>query len=128
MNMAETIIAVIHLPRNFNNLGDVSAYSLLLDSGYCETHNQITESAIHEELIKRPECVGEWLNFSEEKRTSTGWYFQKGSKSYQVGYFPNGQLVDYVDKITACAAFIKREIENIRTEGKEPRMDSTRQP
>lgn len=120
MSTTDTIRALIHLPRKFNDLGDVSVYSLLHHSGYFENHHEITEDAIHEMLLGQPECIDEWVRFSDDKRSSSGWFLQRGSKGYQVGYFPDGKAVDYFDDAVACAAFIKREIENIRTEGKKP--------
>lgn len=118
MSIAKTVAGLIHLPRNANRLGDVSIYSLLLDLGYFDVHNQITEEGIQRALVGEPECVAEWLRFSDDKRVSAGWFFRKGDKVYQVGYFPakskHDQSVDYIDGTTACAAFIKREIEDIR--------------
>ena len=124
MNISETIAGLIHLSRRFNELGNLSIYSLLKDTGYFETHNQISESAIREALLGHPECVNEWMHLSEDKRSSAGWYFRRSGKGdYEVGYFsPKGsniQPIQYSDEATACAAFIKREIEYIRIEGKQ---------
>jgi hypothetical protein len=124
MSIDQTISHLIHLPRNFNNPGNASVYSLLRDSGYFAVHDQVTEDALHQALLRHPECVDEWMSFSEEKRASAGWFFRKGPKGYEVGYFPvtssGHQPVDYADGVAACAAFIKREVEDIRTAGKQP--------
>lgn len=122
MSIDDTLASVIHLPRNLNR-GDVSAYSLLRDSGYFATHAQVTESEIHRILVRHPECVKEWLSYSEDKRAGAGWFFQRGPSTFRVGYVPVGSSsrsqVDYSDEMTACAAFIKHEAEDIRTEGKQ---------
>jgi hypothetical protein len=122
MSIAETITGLIRLPRDFNRLRDVSIYSLLQDTGYFEVHGQITEDGIRHALVGEPVCVEEWLCFSADKRTSAGWFFRKGPRGYQVGYFPaertHDQTVDYSDGAAACAAFVKREIEDIRTDGR----------
>jgi hypothetical protein len=58
------------------------------------------------------------MSFSARKRASAGWFFRKGPKGYEVGYFPLTstvhQPVDFADGVAACAAFIKREVEDIR--------------
>jgi len=93
-------------------------YSLLKESGYFEMYEQVSEADITEGLNKHPECINDWLMVSEDKRTSSGWCFtQNGNEKYTVGYYPataNFRLTTYTDAKEACAAFIKREIENIR--------------
>ena len=123
MNISETIIDVIRLPRKFGNLGNVSIHSLLKATGYFENHSQVSESAIREELIRHPEFIQDWMLLSEDKRSNAGWYFRQDDKAgYVVGYFTQKgdhlRQSEYSDPIDACAAFIKREIEDIRTQNK----------
>ncbi len=60
-----------------------------------------------------------WLAWSENRRSDSGWYFTKGEDGqYVVGYYPqrNGfKEIEFSDKFNACTAFIKKEIESIRT-------------
>jgi len=118
MNKDNTINNIIYLPEKFYKQRDVSIYSLLKESGYFELHNQIIEANIFDGLIKHPECIDQWLNWSADKRSSSGWYFkQNDNGKYVVGYFPlkeNLETTEYLDEVEACAAFIKREIEDIR--------------
>lgn len=127
MSIDDTIADLIHLPRNFNR-GDVSVYSLLRDSGYFATHEQVTESEIHRVLVRHPECVNEWLSYSEDRRTGAGWFIQRSAKGFHVGYYPAGSSshspVDYSDETVACAAFIKHEAEDIRTDGRQRWVDT----
>jgi len=57
---------------------------------------------------------------SEDKRSNSVWYFQQeNEETFVVGFFDRknskmNQLIKYTDRIEACAAFIKREIEDIR--------------
>ena len=121
MNITDTVIDLIYIPRKFEDLGNVSIYSLLCDSGYFETHSQISERTIREALRAHPETVDEWMRFSEDKRTNAGWYFRPSQKGYEVGYFSRSQgsvkSAEYSDRTEACAVFIKNEIEDIRTKG-----------
>ena len=111
------ITNIIFLPKEFSR-GDSSIYSLLKDSGYFELYHKICEADILKNLTQHLECVDEWLSLSEDKRSDSGWYFkQNDNGKYIVGYFPpkeNLETHEYLDKIEACAAFIKREIEDIR--------------
>lgn len=119
MTIAETVDKVIGLPFEFHNRGDVSARELLRQSAYFERHEEVTEDAIRESLSQHPECIDAWIQFSEDKRTDRGWYIkQECEDRYVVGYYPAS--TDRVarscrDRAKACAAYIKREIEDIRS-------------
>lgn len=97
----------------------MSIYNLLKETGYFEMHDQVSDDSIQKMLNHHPDCIDEWIIYSQNKRTSSGWYFkQEGKDSYIVGYFggtdsENVQL-RFADRIAACAAFIKRESEDIR--------------
>ena len=122
MSIDSTIGKVIELPRTFYRRGDASMYSLLQESGYFAVHAEVTESAIQKALREHPECVADWMDLSEGKRASSGWFLRRGENGYEVGYFPvsgdDDRVVEYRDAVAACAAFVKREIEDIRTDGK----------
>jgi hypothetical protein len=121
MSIANTVNDVIKLPRRFYDRGDASIYSLLQESGYFAVYDQVTEEAIHEALLRNPHVVSDWVDFSEAKRASCGWFLRRrGEQCYQVGHYPDHEPVDYPDEIAACSAFIKREIEDIRTDGGQP--------
>ena len=109
---------IIYLLDKFYKLGNISIYSLLKESGYFELYNQISELEISVMLIQHSKCIDQWLSWSENKRNSSGWYFkQKEDGKYIVGYFPTKEdlkTTEYFEIIEACAAFIKREVEDIR--------------
>ena len=109
---------IIFLPKQFYDENNISIYSLLKRSGYFDYYNQISEANIFDELTKYPECIDLWLNWSENKRSNSGWYLKENENGkYIVGYFPakeNLNAIEYVDRTEACAVFIKREIEDIR--------------
>jgi hypothetical protein len=118
MKKSAIIKDIIFLPKRFSE-GNTSIYALLKESGYFELHNAISEADIFENLTHHLECIDGWLSLSEDKRSSSGWYFkQDDNGKYIVGYFPlkeNLVIAEYLDEVEACAAFIKREIEDIRT-------------
>jgi len=108
---------ILFLPAKFYTENS-SIYSLLKESGYFEIHDNIKENDILKALFEYPECVENWLLLSENKRTTSGWFFKQNEVGkYVVGFFPaNGDIKhkEYADIKEACAAFIKREIEDIR--------------
>jgi hypothetical protein len=89
-------------------------------SGYFELHDQVLEADVRAALLRCPECVEEWMQSAEDKRTSSGWYVTPNDEGYyETGYvadvWTRTNRVQYDNAIDACAAFIKQEIEDIRT-------------
>ena len=115
LNIANKIVA---LPKIFYDNGNVSMYSLLKETGYFEGYNKINQQDILESLSQNAEYAGYWLRWSENKRSSSGWYIKEEEPGkIEVGYFPaseNHIRSEYEDMIEACAAFIKNEIDEIR--------------
>jgi hypothetical protein len=119
MNIETIISSIVNLPDKFNRVANISIYSLLKETGYFEMHNQVNEIGIIKYLVNHTECINQWLCWSEDKRSSSGWYFKESEEGkYLVGYFPtkeNFKPIEYSDLTEACAAYIKHEIEDIRT-------------
>jgi len=107
------------LPRSFNQSGTKSMKTLLSETGYSEVKELLSVSEIKESLRTNPECVSEWLQYSEDKRVESGWYFRQTSGGCTVGKRArNGRHVSeqsFPDALDACAVFIKQEVESIAT-------------
>lgn len=119
MDEKTTIEAIVYLPNKFYNLENKSMYALLKETGYFEIFNKVTEGDIYNALNQHPSLVNEWMIWSENKQTSSGWYFMKEDNKDQhvVNYLPpkrGHEKLEFLDVKKACAAFIKREIEEIR--------------
>lgn len=117
MNKQTVIKNLLSIPKNFQN-GDKSIYSLILESGYNELRDQISEMDILKDLSYCLECIDQWMRFSEDNRSTTGWYFKKNKYGkYIVGYSPsykNFKIEEFTSANEACSVFIKRYIEEIR--------------
>ena len=119
MTTSDILYDIIHLPLRFNEAGDKSIHAILAGMKYSELRCQITVEAIRNSLSRHPECVTDWLRYSEDKRSTGGWYF----KEARSGEFIVGCLAEddrkaasqqfYDDKIVACAVFVKRELDSI---------------
>lgn len=119
MSIQDVVNKIIYLPLDFISPdNDKSIYSLLKETRYFETYSQINEDILLNALTEHPECINAWLSYSENKRTSSGWYFkQNNQEKYIVGYFSSKEDYEkneYSDIKIACAFFIKQEIESIR--------------
>lgn len=115
----EVIKEIVLLPRKFYSAGDRSMYDLLEQSGYFQLYDEVTENGLREALLRDAKCIKEWIAWSDNKRTRFGWYFSQDAESkFVVGHMGSekgkGEKMIYLDAIPACAAFIKREIEDIR--------------
>lgn len=89
MQNEKLIDDIINLPLKYYHVGNVSFYSLLESTGYFEFFDQISIDKIFDRLSMNPESGKQWLNWSENKRTSSGWYFtQDDNKKFIIGYYP----------------------------------------
>ena len=119
-NDVDIATQIVTLPRKFHILGNVSIFALLKATGYFGQHDQISEGDIRAALLRCPECVQEWMQYAEDKRTPCGWYVTQNDEGcYETGYIADVHTrtnrVQYENAIDACAAFIKHEIESIRS-------------
>lgn len=117
MQISDTLNRLVHLPREFNSIDNTSMYDLLFETGYFEIRDKITVEIIRDRLAQSPEYVKDWLHYSEDKRSRSGWYFkQQDNKVYCVGYLSdngNASHNECHDRLKACAIFIKNEMESI---------------
>ena len=114
----DVVNKIIAIPNDYHKLNK-SKYHLVIDSGYLEAYDQITEQVILEALEKQPERVDEWVQWSEDQRVSEGWFLRFDDNIWKVGAFStkdgyNESLTSYPNLKSACAAFIKLQVEYSR--------------
>ena len=114
----ETIQKIISIPNDFHRVQTKSWNTLLQESGYFELYENITESEIINGLVSNPDTILQWLQWSDDQRTSSACSFSKrGNSDYFVGRYPTGK--EFIELITpnefqACAYFIIQNIESTR--------------
>lgn len=111
----EVINRILSLPDKFQKLGNQTFDNLLKDSGYAEISGQIREDDILEAIKQHPEVVKSWFDWSENKRSSSGWFIKEDKEKYVVSFFPDTEgkeITETKDIYKACACFIKKEIES----------------
>jgi hypothetical protein len=70
----------------------------------------LTHDAVRAVLDADPQLVVEWQGWSQDKRTSSGWFLEFENGAHVVGRLPDGQRVTFPDAATACTEFIIREL------------------
>jgi len=119
-NKAKIVTEIVTIPRKMHS-EDKSPFALLKETGYFELHDQISVDDICDALVRDPKCVQEWLQYVDDQRCSSSWYFVLNDDGlYEVGFFDSktnpahSNQVLYENAVNACAAFIKHEIEDMR--------------
>ncbi len=98
------------MPILFKDRGNVSMIQLVLESGLIKSPEVLTRRAVGDYLSNHAHLVEAWAMHSEDKRTSSGWYFvEKSDVSFEVGFHPGGPRLPFSDRVQACAEFIVRE-------------------
>ena len=107
---------IVFLPKRFQE-SERSFSTLLNDTGYANIRAEISVMDLREAISKHPECIRDWLGYSEDKRVTSGWFFQEQDGRFTVGHFQSGGEVKplnvYDSDLDACAEFIKMEIESM---------------
>ena len=116
INNIDMAMQIVTIPRKSHAM-DMSPSSLLEATGYFERHDQISEDDIRAALLRCPECIQEWMQYAEDQRSSSAWYFTLNDEGlYETGHFDiksipnNTNRVQYKKAIDDCAAFIKHVI------------------
>lgn len=82
-------------------------------------HDHVTTEAIRDALLEHPDCVSDWVQYSEDKHCGAGWFLASNGADYEVGFFSSkaGRTppTRFSNPLDGCAEFIKREIEEVRS-------------
>jgi hypothetical protein len=114
----EALVLGCSLARDYRGK-NMSPMALLAASGYRKHRDTIDVAKIRKYVEQHPELVGDWMAYSDNKRTSTGccFYAESSSGPYVLSYFPsrNPSKTDqkYSNESEACAVYIKYELESI---------------
>ena len=118
--MDDIATEIVTIPRKFHTRA-MSIFDLLKETGYFKLHNEVSVSDIRNALARDPACVQEWLQYIDDQRCSSSWYFVLNDEGlYEVGFYDSNtdparsNQVVYENAMDACAAFIKYQIESIR--------------
>jgi len=109
-----TVEDVCRLPMDYESFGTKSAVELIARSGYRDRWRSITVRLLADTLGRHPDWVDAWIQWSADKRTSSGWYIRRcGESAFDVGSHLDVPPVRYGDRTHACAAFVRHELASI---------------
>src|SRR5206468_11039942 len=94
----ELIKNIISLAEKFYAGANKSIRSLFEEIEYPAGIDEPGEDEILLALLDNPRCIEDWFRWSEDKRTSEGWYIKEKSGKFELGYFPTGKNKMYADK------------------------------
>src|SRR5690349_7767753 len=78
---------IVTIPRRMRS-DDKSPFALLTETDYFQLHNAISVNDIRNALVRDPACVQEWMQYIEDQRCSSSWYFVLNDEGlYEVGFF-----------------------------------------
>jgi hypothetical protein len=108
------IEAICRLPQTLRAREDSSWNSLLTEVGFIRGSTTLDPAVIVSYLEAHPDLIEAWLGYSEDKRTSSGWYItQAGAAGYEIGHFPHGPRLTVATPAAAVAQFIVRELSSM---------------
>ncbi len=123
----DVVIAVSRLAFDFYAIGTLSSVELVSRSGYPDLRSEVTVARLADCLAGHPDWVSAWFDYSEDRRSSPGWYIEgRDAAEFSVGYYegPSSRPpTTFDDKVQACAEFVRAEIDDIAGLG-EPREPS----
>ena len=99
---------------------------LLRESGLVENPEALTRGEVANFLASHPETMESWLRWSEDKRTSCGWYLVVERLGFVVGYYPDGPTSTFENMIDACTEFILLEAESMALDLRSPKSRKRR--
>lgn len=110
-----TLELICRLPCDYHKIQTKSMIQLVSESGYLQNNIALSTEAIENYLRSHPELVKEWITYSEDKRSSSGWYLEvnKSENSAIVGFHPKGEVFKFSDQFKACAKYIDLEVKEL---------------
>ena len=119
--LAMTVDDVCRLAWDYESMRTMSARELIARSGYRDRWRSITVALLAHTLGEHPDWVDAWIQWSADKRVSSGWYIaRRGEAAFDVGQYPAIAPVRYGDLIQACAVFVRYELASIADIGPLP--------
>ena len=89
---------------------------LVTETDYRDLRPTLNRKDVADYLARHPTLVLEWLKYSEDKRTSGGWYLLHPSTGWVVGRLagPDEEReLRFGSGPEACAEFILRELDSV---------------
>lgn len=104
---------ICSIPEAFRDSG-TSLHAVVQASGFADIRGQFSTRDLADYLRTRPAIVEQWVAYSQDKRTSEGWYLRPSMSVGRITREPPPMREQrYPDLSAACAAFIVAELSDI---------------
>ena len=114
----DEVLRILKIARDHSTLRGgrgLSLRDLLEECNFRQLRPRLASSHIEAVLEKHPGEITMWLAYSEDKRTSVGWYFANvGESRWQIGKL-DGTHELFESPIAACSEFVLRELDTWST-------------
>jgi len=121
--IARCVHAVCRMPIDFHARGNVSMVGLIEESGYSALADDVTELVLEEYLRRHSELVPVWVQYADDQRCAPAFGISGPNtagdppKDWRVFYWDHDPAKRwdraFTDQFTACAFFIKRNVERL---------------
>jgi len=108
--------AACRVPTAFQTSGR-SLLEVVRASGFADLRGQFNPRELAEYLRRHPAFIPDWVHYSEDKRTSEGWYLRPPNSVGRIVAYSPSREQHYIDLAAACAAFIVAELSAILDRG-----------
>jgi hypothetical protein len=116
-----TVEDICRLAWDYESMRTFSARELIFRTGYLDRWRSISVGLVADTLRAHPDWVDAWIQWSEDKRVSSGWCIaRRGESAFDVGHHPRVPPTRYSDRIEACAVFVRHELASIADVGPLP--------
>jgi hypothetical protein len=112
----DVIMKIVTIPGRFEK-ENKSVVTMLGETGYLAVYNEITTDAIAEVIKQQPKLIDDWMQWSDDQRSSEAWVFSKKDDAYLVYYYGStvdDEKKDFSTATDACAYYIKMQMERTR--------------
>jgi len=114
--MESFINSICSIAKDFRESNNKNMYLLVKERLAKQSNSSVNKKNIIECLKLNPVFIKSWLLYSEDKRSSSGWYIKENLNHWIIGYLDNGVIENekvFESKYEACAEFIISEINSI---------------
>lgn len=114
----EIATLLVRMPREIRRSASLTVRQYLDSLDYNEHRDQISQECIQRALLEDKEAIDSWLEYSESKRSSVGWFFRRSANDhFEIGIYDSNKgysrVSEYDTSIDACSLYIINEVGSI---------------
>jgi hypothetical protein len=109
----DQLLRILRIGHDASMRGEgISLIEALRRTGYQENRGQFGEPDLLRLIRANPDLVEQWLSYSEDKRTSGGWYILRNGEVGRVDAPGSSLRFESIEE--AVAGYVVRELDSVR--------------